>query len=137
MPITIESMLFTNPTDHTIRLDSLGLGSVGPGQDIEIPLALAAPYRRDNGARGPSPIEQVAPQLKPKADADRAAWLEVPTLAPPTSRVVSVAARAPGEAPGVKALRDARAAQIAAEAKQAASQPAPAAPATPFTFPAK
>jgi hypothetical protein len=102
----IETMVFTNPTEHTVRLDALGFDSVGPGQDVELPLTLCAPYRTDNGQRGKSAVEGVAPQLRPKSEEDYKAWLDVPPPPVPVSKIVSVAARAPSEPPGVKALRE-------------------------------
>lgn len=117
-----EVMVFTNPTEHTVNLGSLGIDPVGPGKDVEIPLTLAAPYRMDNGSRGKSPVEQVAPQLRPKNNDDLAEWLKVPPSATPVSRIVSVSPRQPVEAPGVKALREAAAAKVA-EAQKAPESP--------------
>lgn len=102
-------MLFTNPTDYTIKLDSLGLDPVPPKSDVEIPLSLAAPYRHDNGSRGKSAVESVAPQLVPKDPQDLAAWNKIPEMLKQESRIVTVAARPAAEAPGVKALLAAKA----------------------------
>ena len=113
----IPTMIFHNPTEHTVKLDALGLDPVGPGQDCEIPLYLAAPTRTDNGNRGKSPVEQVAPQLHPKNEEDRKLWLEVPTPVAPQSKIVSVTARMPSESPGVKALREKKEAAEASKAK--------------------
>jgi hypothetical protein len=118
-----ETMTFTNPTEHTLRLDAIGLDPVGPGKDVEIPLHLAAATRTDAGQRGKSPVEQVAPQLKPKREEDHKIWSQVPPVMPAQSKVVTVTARPASEAPGVKALRDAKAAQAA----QAASAQKPVA----------
>lgn len=115
MSFKADTMVFHNPTEHTIKLDSIGLDPVAPGQDVEVPLYLAAPVRADNGQRGKSPLEQVAPQLHPKDPADKAAWLEVPPHATAQSKIVTIAARAPSESPGVKALREK--AEAAAKAK--------------------
>jgi len=102
----IPTMVFHNPTEFTIKLDALGLDPVGPGQDCEIPLYMAAASRMDNGGRGKSPVEQVAPQLHPKHAEDRKIWEEVPPPPIPQSKIVSVTARAAHESPGVKALRE-------------------------------
>lgn len=115
----IETMVFHNPTEHTIRLDAIGLDPVPPNGEVEIPISLAAPTRTDNNQRGKSPLEQVAPQLEPKDPADRADWLKIPPHASPQSRVVSVTARPASEAPGVKALRESREAKAASEAQKA------------------
>lgn len=111
--MSVEMMLFTNPTSHTINLDPLGLDQVAPGEDVAIPLHLAAPTRGDNGTRGKSAVESVAPQLHPKDPTDHEAWKKVP--APPTaeSKIVSISSRPASEAPGVKALRDQREAELA------------------------
>jgi hypothetical protein len=117
-----EVMVFTNPTKHIINLSALGIDSVEPGKDVEIPLSLAAPYRMDNGQRGKSPIEQVAPQLQPKNKEDLEAWLKVPPAPIPVSKIVSVAKREVQEAPGVRALRE------AAQKAPVSPQSAPATP---------
>lgn len=55
------------------------------GEEVEIPELWAHPGRYANGARKPSPIEQVAPQLKPALDTDREVWEQVPPeVAKPT-----------------------------------------------------
>lgn len=48
------------------------------GEEVEIPEIWAQPGRYQNGSRKPSPIEQVAPQLKPALDTDREVWEQVP-----------------------------------------------------------
>ena len=48
------------------------------GEEVEIPEIWAKPGRYANGARKPSPIEQMAPQLKPALDADREVWEQIP-----------------------------------------------------------
>lgn len=48
------------------------------GEEVEIPEIWAQPGRYANGARKPSPIEQVAPQLKPALDTDREVWEQIP-----------------------------------------------------------
>ncbi len=102
------TITFFNPTTHTITLDSIGLESVGPGESIDVPIELAAPTRKDNGTRGKSAIEQVAPQLHPKLQSDQDAWKITPPPATPVSKIVTTTQRAASEAPGVKALREAR-----------------------------
>lgn len=110
------SMKFKNPTDHVIILDAVGLPPVAPKGEVEIPDDLAAPGRTDAGQRSKSAIECVAPQLEPSDKADKEAWLKVPPMPAPVSKIVSVGRREPQEAPGVKALRELRAKQQA-EAK--------------------
>lgn len=131
MSFKVETMIFTNPTNLTIKLDALGMDPVGPGQDVELPLQYCAPKRTDNGQRGKSPVESVAPQLRPKSDEDHKAWLEVPTPVTPQSRIVSVSARPVQEAPGVKSLRERAEAQKAAKATATANA-APKATASPL-----
>lgn len=117
MSLKIETMTFHNPTEHTLRLESVGLEDVGPGEECEIPLALCAPTRTDNGNRGKSPIEQVAPQLQPKNPSDLKTWKQVPPPPIPTSKIVSVSPRQASESPGVKALREQREADAKAKAQ--------------------
>lgn len=129
-----EVIRFKNPTEHTIKLACVGLDDVPPGGEIDVPLALAAAGRSDNGSRAKSPIECAAPQLHPVTETDKAAWKETPAPPTPVSRVVTIAARAPQEAPGVKALREKREALIKAEQEKTAQKAAaeaqePAAPA--------
>lgn len=57
--------------------------NVAYGDEVEIPELWAKPTRYANGARKPSPIEQLAPQLKPADDAERAAWEQIPAPAAP------------------------------------------------------
>jgi len=103
-----DSITYHNPTEHIIRLGMLDLPDVPPKGDVEVPLHLAAPGRTDNGARGKSSIEQVAPQLQPKSPKDQALLGQVPAESPRESKIVTVARREVREAPGVAALRAAR-----------------------------
>lgn len=119
------TMIFVNPTEHTIKLDALGFDPVSPKGEVELPLTVCAPTRTDNGQRGKSPVEQVAPQLHPKSEADRKAWLEIPAPPIPQSKIVANAARhlqPQPEAPGVKALRE-KAEAAKAQKPAASSQP--------------
>lgn len=120
-----QTMKFKNTSQHVVILDSVGLDPVAPGGEVDIPLELAAPGRSDSGARSKSAIECVAPQLEPSAEADRKLWKQTPPPPEPRSKIVSVSARQPQEAPGVKALREAHAKQLAeAKAKaDAAAKP--------------
>ncbi len=118
------TMTFVNPTEHTLNLASLGLGTVPPKGEIELPLFLCAPTLTDNGNRGKSPIECVAPQLKPKNTEDASLWNKVPAPPTPTSRVVSVSPRQASEAPGVKALREQKEAQAQRQADAKATMEA-------------
>lgn len=117
MNTKIETMKFKNESEHTLNLEAIGGGIVEPGQVIEIPLHLCAPGRSDSGARKDSPIETVAPQLKPVDPSDHAEWRKVPPMPAPESRVVSINNnKRPSEAPGVAALRESLAAKKAQEA---------------------
>lgn len=131
-------MIFVNPTDHVIKLDAIGLDPVAAKAEVEIPLSLCAPYRTDNGQRGKSPVEQVAPQLHPKNADERKAWEEIPAPPVPQSKIVANASRhlqPQPESPGVKALREK--AEAAARAKAANSAPkATASPQTNANAPA-
>ncbi len=119
MPVfKVETMLFINPTDHEINLSAIGMDPVPPKGEVEIPFHLCAPIRKDNGCRGASSLEGVAPQLQPKNPAQAKAWMEVPDHGPQQSKIVSVSARPMNEAPGVKALRE----------KMSKTTPAPVAP---------
>jgi hypothetical protein len=102
----IETMLFHNPTEHTINLDALGMDPVLPDGEVAIPLHMAAPLRTDNGNRGKSPVEQVAPQLRPKNPTDLKAWLAIPEPVKQESKIVTISARSPSEPAGVRALRE-------------------------------
>jgi hypothetical protein len=102
----METMRFVNPTDHDINLHAIGCGIVKPGAEVEIPLYLCAPGRTDAGNRGKSAVENVAPQLEPKSEADKKTWKGIPDEPIPQSKIVSITARAPSEPAGVKALRD-------------------------------
>lgn len=116
-------MRFKNTSEHTIMLESVGLDPVEPGAEIDIPLALCAPSRGDGGNRKPSPIECVAPQLKPVDPRDHKEWSKVPPRGEPESRIVSVNnQKPPSEPPGVKALRESLARKNAAEAKPSAPE---------------
>lgn len=136
MSIRNEVIRFKNPTKHTIKLACIGLDDVPPDGEIDVPLALAAAGRSDNGSRAKSPIECAAPQLHPVEETDKAAWLDVPAPPTPVSRVVTIAARAPQEAPGVKALREKREALIKAEQEKTAQKAAAGAQSAPATQPA-
>ncbi len=119
-----DSMTFVNPTEHTLKLVSIGLPSVLPGGEIEIPLYLCAAKISDNGNRGKSPIECVAPQLRPKYESDHAIWTSIPAPPTPVSKVVSVSPRQASEAPGVKALREQKEAQTQRQADSKAKMEA-------------
>ena len=111
-----DTMKFVNPTDHTINLHAIGCGEVEPKGEVDIPLYLCAPSRTDAGNRGKSAVENVAPQLEPKDPADKKAWKAVPAPPTPISKTVTIAPRPVAEAPGVKALREAKEAQAKAQA---------------------
>ena len=115
--IKIDSMKFKNESEHTLNLEAAGLGDVEPGAVVEVPLALCAPSRGDGGQRKPSPIETIAPQLKPVDPIEHKEWMKVPAPPAPESRVVSINNnKRPSEAPGVAALRESLTAKKAQEA---------------------
>jgi hypothetical protein len=118
-----ETIKFKNPTDRTIKLESIGLEDVEAGAEIEIPIELAAPGRSDSGNRTKSAIECVAPQLQPVDPIDLKAWMATPGAPEPKSKIVTIAARQGSEAPGVKALREQR--QKAQDKAQAVTPVAP------------
>jgi hypothetical protein len=99
-------MKFRNNSDHVISLDTLGLPTVEPYAEIDIPDEHCTPKRTDGGQRQKSTIEQVAPQLQPSDLDQRAAWFEVPALLP---RVIAPALKAQkSNAQFVNALASAR-----------------------------
>lgn len=117
---------FRNPSEHTVKLAVVGLPDVASKAEIDVPLALAAPTRRDNGSRGPSAIEKCAPQLVPVDPIVAEVWKQAPDPLPPKSLVVSTQRREADEPAGVKALRlakDASEAQKAPASAQSAGKP--------------
>jgi hypothetical protein len=122
MALHNETMKFRNPTQYTINLDAVGLDPVGPGEEFDVPLSIAAPGRGDGGKRTKSALECVAPQLEPALKSDHAAWMSIPVAPTPISKIVSIR-QGPmqKEPPGVKALREAQA-KKAAEASQMAQK---------------
>lgn len=104
-----EFMLFKNPTTHTLNLSAVGLGKVGPGESVEIPIDLCAAGRADNGSRTASSIECVAPQLVPVDITEGEEWSKTPEPLPQRSVMVSTQGRAPQEPAGVAAVRRAQA----------------------------
>lgn len=118
-----EFMLFRNSSmEHTLNLDSVGLGKVAPGATVEIPIALCAAGRADNGSRTPSSIECVAPQLKPVDETEGEEWNKAPEPLPPRSVMVTTQGRAPQEPAGVAAVRRAQAAAKAKRDQEAADK---------------
>lgn len=105
--MSFEVIKFKNPTDTVIKLAPLGLPDVEPNGTVEVPIALAAPTRRDNGSRGSSSIEKCAPQLVPVDPEIRKEWDKAPAPPPPKSLMVTSERRDPDEPAGVKALREA------------------------------
>lgn len=133
-------MRFKNTSpENTLNLGMLGLGTVAPGEEIDVPEEVYRPGRTSAGARAPSTLEQCAPQMRPVNPEEEAAWLEVPGVPPKVSRFRGVghgtvdvktlppgvqaavaAAQAPASPPpGVPAPKP---------AKKAKSDPPPAAP---------
>lgn len=100
------TILFVNQSDSRVNLGAIGLPSIEPKGEIDVPISLAAAGRTAAGARAKSSIEHVAPQMRPKHEADLAVWMAVPPLPTPESKIVTVSARSPNEAPGIKALRE-------------------------------
>lgn len=84
-------MLFKNTSpEDTLNLGMIGLGSVAPGEEVDVPEDLWRPGRTPAGARAPSTIEACAPQMKPASEEDLAAWREVPDVQAPVSRLRAV-----------------------------------------------
>lgn len=123
------TITFRNESDVTIDCASIGLGKVAPKAEIEVPVELAAPSRKDNGTRGLSPIERCAPQMKPVDPDLLAEWSKVPAPPVPKSLMVTSQRRTPDEPAGVKALREAAQAAKEAKAVAKASKPTTSAPA--------
>ncbi len=126
-----ETMKFKNPTEHTLNLSAIGLGTIPPGGSVDVPLELCAPGRTDAGGRSKSAIECTAPQLVCDDPAMLDQWMAVPPPPEPRSLVVSVSARPAQEPAGVAALRAARAAAKAAPVKQSYRPTVPAQPTKP------
>jgi hypothetical protein len=115
--MSIETMRFKNPTEHTLNGESLNLGEILPGAELDIPLRLCAPTRGDGGNRKPSPLETCIPQLIPADASMHKVWMKVPAAPALVSRIVSVNNnKPPGEPAGVQALRESLAAKKASEA---------------------
>ena len=119
---TREFMLFKNPTTHTLNLHSVGLGKVGPGETVEIPIGLCAAGRADNGSRTASSIECVAPQLVPVDSTEGEEWSKAPEPLPARSVMVTTQGRAPQEPVGVAAVRKAQALAKARREQEAAGK---------------
>lgn len=78
-------MRFINPTDNNVFV-ALGRGlHVKPKEVVEIPDGYAKARLADNGARRPSIIEELAPQLRPADEAEHAEWLQPPARVTRTS----------------------------------------------------
>ena len=108
----METMKFKNPTETSINLGPIGLGIVEPGDEVDIPLDLCAPNRMSSGARGKSSLENCAPQLIPVVAHESKVWKATPSEPTPVSKIVTVSRPVVViEAPGVKALREAKAAK--------------------------
>lgn len=121
----MSTITFKNTSTSQVDCKAIGLGKVEPEGEIEIPFALAAPTRKDNGQRGLSAVEKCVPQLRPVDPVLFEAWASVPSENPPKSLIVTSQRRDPDEPAGVRALREA-AASVAAQ--KAASEPVKAAP---------
>lgn len=105
----MKTMRFKNFSNHLLNLAPIGLGTVAPGAEADVPLALAAPGRGDNGARTKSAIESCAPQMMPSDAREREAWLAAPPASTTKPKLVaSVGGRLPPlQGPDVRALREA------------------------------
>lgn len=122
-PAMSDTMKFVNPTENTINLHAIGCGVVAPGGEVDIPLYLCAPGRTDAGNRGKSAVENVAPQLEPKDEADKKAWKAIPEAPTPVSKIVTIAPRPVAEPAGVKALREQKEAAAKAQASKPENKP--------------
>jgi hypothetical protein len=123
----IETMKFKNTSDRTAILTALGLDDVAPGEVVDVPLYLCAAGRGDGGARKPSSIECVAPQMQPADPEEHREWTKIPPPPAPVSRIVSINNNKMATEPaGVKALREGLAAKKAAESAPAIVAASPA-----------
>lgn len=104
-----ETITFVNASGQVVNAEPIGLGLIEPGAEIEVPLALCAAGRKDNGSRKPSPIEQACPALRPKDPVFAAEWAKVPSPAPVVSKIVTVTPREVAQPAGVVAARAAKA----------------------------
>jgi hypothetical protein len=123
----MSTITFKNTSAAVVDCKAIGLGKVEPDATIEIPVALAAPTRKDNGQRGLSAVEKCVPQLRPVDEAIFEAWQAVPPPPEPKSLIVTSTRREADEPAGVKALRDA----AASAAAKASSGPVKASKAGP------
>ncbi len=131
-----DTVTFHNPTNTQVNCGPLGLGTVEPGEDIEVPLALCAAKRMDNGSRGRSSIEKNCPQLQPKDPVFAKEWSKAPLPSPAVSRIVMTTGRAPSIPAGVLAAREAKAIAEAAKPAAEAAKPAQAKPVATTSKPA-
>lgn len=79
----------TSPED-TLQLQMLGLGTVLPNGEIDVPEELCRPYKTAAGGRGPSDVERMAPQLRPVDEKDLERWAEIPADPEPASKLRGV-----------------------------------------------
>jgi len=79
-------MKFINASNQTVTVAEFNIFGLAPGSTAEIPDAYAKPGRARNGARVPSTIEHLAPQLKPADEDERRAWEGVPADEPVAAR---------------------------------------------------
>src|SRR6185369_18009214 len=63
--------------EDTVYVEALDI-TVPFGDECDIPELYTRPARTVNGSRGPSPIEQLAPQLEPSDPAFAEEWRKVP-----------------------------------------------------------
>lgn len=114
-------MKFVNESSQRVRVPELGI-DVQPGETCEVPEHHARPGRHTHGARKPSDIECLAPQLKPADQAEREIWLQAPkepqsVLPPPKAPTVQQLVAA-GHPPGVAEIMAAAAAAPPAKGKK-------------------
>jgi len=74
-------MKFINKSESTVKV-AIGKGFyVKPGETCDIADGYANPTRGSNGARSPSVIERIAPQLVPADPSEYEIWKQIPAPA--------------------------------------------------------
>jgi hypothetical protein len=120
-----KTVRYKNPTGDTIRADGIIDGSVGPGEEVDVPEEYCRKrHAATEGKFRPSVISELAPQLVPVEDVTKLAPLPVvpPKIAPSQADF-----EAQGLAPGIAEIA-AKQAAAAAAAKAPPIKPGAKAP---------
>lgn len=89
---------------------------VQPGDEVEVEEGYCQPLRASNGSRMPSIVERVTPGLEPANEALRERWkAAAENWQPPKPKVVASDLVAQGVAPGVAAIKEAKAKAVEIE----------------------